>query len=417
VLTLADRLMEKPPEVATVIDPDENVAVTIGIATYDDFDGAWFTINSLHLHHQEVMDRAEVVLLDNHPRGPESAELKRLDQQLPRVRYIPVSAYSSTAIRDHIFAHARAPLVVVLDSHVLLAPGSLQRLVDYFESNPESLDIVHGPMLAPDNRHVSTTQMDPVWNAGMYGVWGHDERGDDPAGDAFEIPMQGLAAFACRREAWPGLNPKFVGFGGEEGYLHEKIRRAGGRAMCLPAFRWQHRFPRPKGISYRLNWEDRVRNYAIGWSELGFDIDEIAEHFVEATNTVSAPEIVARVRRGIATEFWKADGVLCINDDLRPGRWNATTAAFHDLGIIPLRVPRRDDGPHGGSVQGDLEQARTFLQELGWRSAIVVGEEAADSVAGVRAAEALLRAGGSALESRGGLVTRIDVSHSDGAVR
>jgi len=104
VLNLADRLMEKSPEIATVVDPDEKVDITIGIATFDDFDGAWFTINSLHLHHQDVMDRAEVVLLDNHPRGPESAELKRFETQLPRVRYVPVSAYSSTAIRDQIFA-------------------------------------------------------------------------------------------------------------------------------------------------------------------------------------------------------------------------------------------------------------------------------------------------------------------------
>jgi len=412
VLTLADRLMEKPAEAATVVDPSEKVPITIGIATYDDFDGAWFTINSLHLHHPEVMDRAEVVLLDNHPRGPESAELKRFDHQLPRVRYIPVSAYSSTAIRDQIFAHARGDVVVVLDSHVLLAAGALQAVVAYLEADPENRDIVHGPMLATNNRDVSTTQMDPIWNAGMYGVWGHDERGDDPKGEAFEIPMQGLAAFACRKRAWPGLNPKFIGFGGEEGYVHEKFRRAGGRAVCLPAFRWQHRFPRPRGISYRLNWEDRVRNYAIGWSELGLDVDGMAQHFVEATDTASAPEIVARVRRGIASEFWDADGVLCVNDDFRPGLWNATVAAFHDLGVVPLRVSRPDGGPD--DIDGDLAAARAFMAELGWRSAIVLGERAANTVDGVHATEAILRSGGSARESRAGLVARIDTAEEPG---
>src|SRR3954454_16706700 len=103
--------MEKPSEPATLVDPDEKVGITIGIATFDDFDGAWFTVNSLHLHHQDVMDRAEVVLLDNHPHGRESAELKRFETLLPRVRYIPVSAYSSTAIRDQIFSHARGEVV------------------------------------------------------------------------------------------------------------------------------------------------------------------------------------------------------------------------------------------------------------------------------------------------------------------
>ena len=404
VLNLADRLMEKSPEIATVVDPDEKVDITIGIATFDDFDGAWFTINSLHLHHQDVMDRAEVVLLDNHPRGPESAELKRFETQLPRVRYVPVSAYSSTAIRDQIFAHARGEVVVVLDSHVLLAPGALNAVVEYLEGHPDSRDIVHGPMLGSDNRHNGATQMDPVWNAGMFGVWGSDDRADDLNAEPFEIAMQGLAAFACRRDVWPGLNPKFVGFGGEEGYVHEKFRRGGGRALCLPAFRWQHRFPRPRGVSYRLNWEDRVRNYAIGWSELGLDVDEMAEHFVEATGTLRAPEIVERVRRGIATEFWKPDGVICVNDDLRPGLWNATVAAFSEFGIVPMRVSR----PDGDSVDDDLDAARALLRELGWRSAVVVGERTAVTTDGVRSADAVLAAGQSVLDDRAKLVSWID---------
>ena len=41
----------------------------------------------------------------------------------------------------------------------------------------------------------------------------------------FEMGMQGLGVFACRKAAWPGFNPRFSGFGGEEGYIHEKIRR------------------------------------------------------------------------------------------------------------------------------------------------------------------------------------------------
>jgi len=395
--------MEGPVPSETEVDEAKSALVTIGIATYDDFDGAWFTINSLYLHHPEVMEIAEVVLIDNRGNGPESPELKRFDTQLPNVRYVPSGSYSSTAIRDQLFAHARGELVIVLDSHVLLPAGALQSVIDWFGDHPDSKDLLHGPMLAADNRKNSASHMDPVWNAGMYGVWGYDARADDVDGEAFEIPQHGLAAFACRRDAWPGLSTKFVGFGGEEGYVHEKIRRAGGRVLCLPAFRWQHRFPRPRGVSYRLNWADRVRNYAIGWSEVGLDPDVMAVHFVEATGLESAPEIVARVRRGIGTAFWDADGVICINDDLRPGRWAATLAAFAHFGIIPIRVSRS-----GSDATEDLETARQALRGLGWRDAVVIGDLVAAREDDVVAADAVLRAGGS-IEDRSRLIARIGV--------
>ena len=58
--------------------------------------------------------------------------------------------------------------------------------------------------------------------------WGDDPRGADPTAPGFDIPMHGLGLFACRRAAWPGFHPKFRGFGGEEGYIHEKFRQCGG---------------------------------------------------------------------------------------------------------------------------------------------------------------------------------------------
>jgi len=113
----------------------------------------------------------------------------------------------------------------------------------------------------------------------MYGTWDVNPAGADPDQPPFEIPMQGLGLFACRREAWPGFNPAFRGFGGEEGYIHEKFRRRGGRALCLPFLRWMHRFNRPLGTPYANQWEDRVRNYLIGFRELGWDTAPVVDHF------------------------------------------------------------------------------------------------------------------------------------------
>jgi hypothetical protein len=42
---------------------------------------------------------------------------------------------------------------------------------------------------------------------------------------------------------------------------------AGGKAICLPQFKWMHRFGRPNGVPYKLALEDRVWNYFVGWLE------------------------------------------------------------------------------------------------------------------------------------------------------
>ena len=87
--------------------------------------------------------------------------------------------------------------------------------------------------------------------------------------------------FACTKTAWPGFNPRFQGFGGEEGYIQERIRRNGGRALCLPFLRWLHRFPRAHGVPYPNVLEERLRNYLIGFRELGLDEQPAVRHFTE----------------------------------------------------------------------------------------------------------------------------------------
>ncbi len=102
--------------------------------------------------------------------------------------------------------------------------------------------------------------------------------------------MQGLGLFSCRRAAWPGFNPHFRGFGGEEGYLHQKFRNRGQRCLCLPWLRWVHRFGRPDGVPYPVDWRDRIVNYLIGHREVGLDETPVLEHF---RNLVPAEVIAA----------------------------------------------------------------------------------------------------------------------------
>jgi hypothetical protein len=119
----------------------------------------------------------------------------------------------------------------------------------------------------------------PLEEAGFYPVGKH---ASDPH---FEIPAMGLGLFSMRKDAWPGFNPLFRGFGGEEGYIHEKVRRGGGKAICLPALRWIHRFTREgQTIPYPLNLWNKVRNHVLGHLELGLPLDRLREEFIGRCN-------------------------------------------------------------------------------------------------------------------------------------
>src|SRR5262249_18739602 len=155
-------------------------------------------------------------------RGPCASALKELEGQVAGFRYVPYERTQGTAVRDLLFREAGADFVLCMDSHVLFRPGALARLVEVLEAHPDSGDLLQGPLLSDDLRPYGT-HFDPVWRASMYGVWANDPRGLDPDAPPFDIPMQGLGVFVCRRAAWPGFNPRLRGFGGEEGYIHEKV--------------------------------------------------------------------------------------------------------------------------------------------------------------------------------------------------
>ena len=250
-------------------------ALTIGMATYDDFDGVYFTLQSLRLF-QDLRD-TELLVVDNFG----CDHTRTFVQGLPDARYVRATDVVGTAAaKGVVFQEARGEAVLCCDSHVLFAPDVISKLKRYYRDNPECSDLLQGPLVY-DDLGIST-HFDPVWRGQMFGIWATDPRGQDPEGEPFEIPMQGMGAFSCRTSAWPGFNPNFRGFGGEEGYIHEKFRRAGGRCLCLPWFRWMHRFVRPAGVPYPITVEDKLRNYVIGHAELGLDLTPALTHFCES---------------------------------------------------------------------------------------------------------------------------------------
>lgn len=329
-------------------------SLTIGMATYEDFDGVYFTTQALRLY-QDVND-VEIIVVDNNPSGEAAKHLQYL-KSVPGVRYIPMPDQVGTAqSRNRVFDEAQGDFVLCMDCHVLLVPNAIARLKQYLLENPDTKDLLHGPILW-DNLLSGATHFDHLWRSEMLGIWGqawtcpcYSEKGNmrpplhfsvlqhvtkendlasyhllkpgspaagscprcgktppvvkftehaqalhaqgyqmlgiSPEDVPFEIPGQGLGLFGCWKKTWQeigGFNRSFRGFGGEELYIHEKIRRNGGKVWCLPFMAWNHRFSRPYGVKFPLVKYQKVRNYVLGALELNDApaLAAIEEHFVK----------------------------------------------------------------------------------------------------------------------------------------
>lgn len=309
---------------------DEAPKLTIGMATFDDYDGVYFSVMSLVLYHKAHLDNIEILIIDNNPDSEHGKAVKGLCSRVKQARYVAAGEYKGTAVRERIFAEARAELVLCMDCHVFLHEGVVERLLDYAAANPNAKDLLHGPIFYDDHETYST-HMEPTWNSGFFGTWGVDKRGADFNGEPFEIPLQGMGLFACFKSQWLGFNHRFRGFGGEEGYIHEKVRQHGGRVLCLPFLRWTHRFDRPAGTRYVNVWNDRIRNYLIGWHELGLDTEPVLKHFGEHLGFDIATSSNAEFLRELNSGVWGHDTLylLCKDDEQR-------SKISSDLSILAL---------------------------------------------------------------------------------
>lgn len=271
--------------------------LTIGMATYKDFEGVWSTVQALRMY-QDLTD-TEIIVVDNY-----GCRLTKeyLHNWAGEVRYVECRGQNSTSIpRDRVFKEAKGEAVVVMDSHILLEPGTVKRIREFYESQgPDNPHLYTGPMLYDDLKTVST-HFSPVWSGEMWGVWATDKRANQE--QPFEVWGNGLGLFSCRKDAWLGFNPHHRGFGGEEGYIHEKYRKAGHRVFCLPWLKWNHRFGRTQGTPYPLNDNDKYRNYLLGLRELGIPTDEMDNHFRDRI----LPEVWEKINKEADSLYPKRD--------------------------------------------------------------------------------------------------------------
>lgn len=257
------------------------------------------------------------------------------------VQYYAFNEYVGTAgPRQKVFELATGEITACMDNHVLFYPNLTQRLRTIFGGGKHDKDLVSGPIVYYGMDTMST-HFNPFWRGEMHGVWadafackckrtkitplespigqtqflslpqalepaepcpncrasfdqfvpwvgrdnylrskGWDLFGRMP-GESLEVPGQGLGFFACKTKAWPGFNPHLRGFGGEELYIHEKIRRNGGRVWCYGDLAWWHLFRDKEDRSPDTFIEDKIGNTILTHEELEWALDEAREHFVE----------------------------------------------------------------------------------------------------------------------------------------
>jgi hypothetical protein len=116
-------------------------SLTIGLATYQDFDGVYFTVQALRMYNRQELDGCKILVVDNAPDSPESKSVKEF---LGWVRDVPCTyapfphPKGTSAPRAHLFQRADTDVVLCMDSHVLLRPGALTAVRRYFHEHPDS---------------------------------------------------------------------------------------------------------------------------------------------------------------------------------------------------------------------------------------------------------------------------------------
>lgn len=294
----------------------------------------------------DLLRNIEFVIIENDQKSQHAEAVQNLSKNggMTPIRVINMDSVQGTsATRNKIIEEATGNFVMVMDCHVLLCPTVkvIEQLFTFMASHNTSDDLYCGPLVYDSMSNLSTHYND-TWGGQMWGQWGQAwqcvceaynfsvtnndgqcgyvslshqkkisacEYCDNPfpaTGHSghegnlrkqgystiglgsyeapFEVFAQGLGLFLTRKNAWLGFNEHAKGFGGEECVIHEKYRQAGRKTMCLPFLKWVHRFDRPAGVKYPLTIENKVRNYILGFTEVGLDMAPLRQHFVDEHN-------------------------------------------------------------------------------------------------------------------------------------
>lgn len=291
------------PRTESQAETDQKPKLTIAIATINDHEGLWWTVQILKWFHAEDLADCELLVIDQDPDSDQGKEnqkfaikkIKRRAKIFQNVKYVPMRHPKGIGpARNRIFAEASGEAVLALDSHVLLPAGVVRRLLDYYAENPGCRDLLVGPLASDADGFVGTHQ-EMNWRSEAWGTWARDKELYDADADPKEVPMQGLGLFSCRVDAFPGFHPAQQGFGCAEAVFCEKFRKRGDRVLCVPGLQWVHRFFRFGGAPYPVFLVDKIANYLIEMTAEGMDTTELLDHFEGRLNDADMMQLQERL--------------------------------------------------------------------------------------------------------------------------
>ncbi|MFI6996623.1 hypothetical protein [Nocardia sp. NPDC050175] len=234
-----------------------------------------------------------------------------------------------TAAVNTIFTEAGAEWVLFLRPGTRLHLSALTGLVEFATTHPEYADLLQGPM-STDPQSPDYTELAPVWHHGRFGVPA-EPHSPNPTAQIVEVGMQDLGVFACRKDCWPGIDPRLGMSEGPPGYLHKKFRARGHRTLCLPFLRWNNTATHI--AQHPTHDAEQFFRYLLCWEDTGEAVEPILAHFTERRGEFWVEQHLAHWQAGRDDPFDAFDAMVCINSDRQPERWSRVTARFAALGI------------------------------------------------------------------------------------
>ncbi len=268
------------------------------MAVHDDYAGVAFTIMNILLNHAESLPDIEFLLVDNNPGTGESNDAKKfMLSKIPNGRYTAISPYTGSFVKNQVIQAANTEYVLCIDSHVMLAAGSIRKLIAFLRAVGITNDLFHGPILT-ERGTIHATHMNPGFSGGNFGRWGTYQGDEMKNPDIYQVPLHGMGLFLTRRDTWPGFHTAMHQFGSEEGYIHEKFRLLGRDCWSLPFLGWWHLFRNEsRNISYPLSNPHKYRNSLIAWTEINLPLDFVDKCF----ETILSPEQRSAIKMQVAS--------------------------------------------------------------------------------------------------------------------
>lgn len=176
--------------------------LTIGIMHYGSYCSLHSTIQSIRIHHSEILNEIEFIVLDAHPTEPNTDILANsiISEEIVGipVRYIAEYRTNGTSAKRKILDYVSTPYFLYIEPSTLLVAGALIKLIDFFENNKDrKFGILQGVEMDFSLENMITNKKF-IWNNHNYGVLEYNQK----ISNNICIPVDGArtTTFACRME-------------------------------------------------------------------------------------------------------------------------------------------------------------------------------------------------------------------------